>query len=75
MIDEMIGVIMSRKNHVEEPDKNERIKKHDRSHGKNKESNHMKRIKPSHQPAKKQHKNILDVYEKFGEDYDDMLDE
>lgn len=66
---------MSQKKQSPEMDKNQRIKKHHRSHAKDHVPKHDKRLQPSHKPAKKQHINILDAYEKYGEDCEDIFEE
>ena len=66
---------MSKRNDSPELDKSQRIKKHDRGHTKTDGGGREKRLKPNHQPAKKQHINILDAYEKFGEDCEDVFNE
>lgn len=66
---------MSKKNIPEELDKNQRIKKHDRTHGKENKKHSGNSLQPHHKPSKKQHINILDAYEKFGEDCEDVFDE
>lgn len=66
---------MTNKKLPDDLDKHQRIKKHERTHGKDHEDQMLKSLKPHHKPAKKQHVNILDVYEKFGEDYEDRFDE
>ena len=66
---------MSKKKQSSDLDKNQRIKKHERSHSHDNSGQGMKRIKPHHKPAKKQHINILDAYEKLGEDYEDVFED
>ena len=67
---------MSKKKQDSELDKNERIMKHERSHSKGHDHpSGVKRLKPSHRPAKKNHINILDAYEKLGDDYEDLFEE
>lgn len=66
---------MSKKNEPKELDKSQRIKKHQRSHEKGQGTTGDKRLKPNHPPAKKQHINILDAYEKYGEDAEDIFEE
>ena len=68
-------IIMTNKKTPDELDKNQRIKKHERTHGKDHEAGKLKNLQPHHKPAKKQHVNILDAYEKFGEDVEDRFDE
>lgn len=62
---------MSKKRLVE-MDKSERIKKHQRTHrdGHKHDHNRLDRLEPKHKPAKKNHVNLLDAYEKYGDDYD-----
>ncbi len=67
---------MSKKKHMSELDKSERIMKHERSHSKDGSgTSGAKRLKPNHKPAKKNHINILDAYEKMGEDYEDLFED
>lgn len=63
------------KKHEQELDKNERIKKHERTHVKGKKKQELSSLQPKHKPSKKQHANLLDVYEKFGDDYEDRLED
>lgn len=63
---------MSKKHQEPESDKSERVMKHERSHKdvyKNLE-NELQRLEPKHKPMKKKTVNILDAYEKFGDEYD-----
>lgn len=66
--------VMSNKREQIELDKDERIKKHERSHKVDHEANdnNLERLGPKHKPSKKNHVNILDAYEKFGEMYDGL---
>lgn len=66
---------MTKKNSSNELDKNQRINKHNRSHSKDHSASYEKSLQPHHKPAKKQHINILDAYEKFGEDTEDIFEE
>lgn len=67
---------MSKKRQQVELDKSERIKKHKRSHKDEhkSENNRLGRLEPKHKPAKKQHINLLDAYEKFGDEYEGFDD-
>ncbi len=66
---------MTKKHTPIELDKNQRIKKHARTHGKDHEAQMLKNLKPHHEPAKKQHINILNAYEKLGDNCEDVFDE
>lgn len=66
---------MSKKHESPELDKTQRIKKHVRGHTRDIDNYTEKSLRPKHEPAKKQHVNILDAYEKLGDDYEDIFDE
>lgn len=67
---------MSKKRERDELDKDERILKHERGHSKDDHMSNarLNRIEPKHKPSKKDHINLLDVYEKSGETYEGYED-
>jgi len=63
---------MSKRKEQEVLDKDERIKKHVRSHPSENEKgqSRLNRIEPKHKPMKKKKINLLDTYEKYGDDFE-----
>lgn len=67
---------MSKKKQQVELDKSERIMKHERSHQKDQQPTaEMKKLQPKHKPVKRHHTNFLDVYEKYGDDYEELIED